>query len=82
MRAGTCTFRLTPELSYRLDARASEWGCSRSEVIRLGVVCLDQLLDPTLLADPSILALIGDKAALAAHVGNALAAPLDTGAIP
>jgi hypothetical protein len=82
MRAGTCTFRLSPELSHRLDDRASEWGVSRSEVIRLGVLCLDQLLDPTLMADPSVLALLGSKADLAARIGDALASDPVAEAMP
>jgi len=73
MSAASVTIRLDPEASYRLDQLAEQWGCSKSDVVRNAIDTLGLLLDPSTLGDPTVLSLLGDKATLAATVGDALA---------
>lgn len=73
MAPASVTFRLDPRSVRRLDVLASQWRCTRSDVLRSALDCVDLLLSPELLGDPSVLSLLGSKAELAAHVADALA---------
>jgi hypothetical protein len=73
MAPATVTFRLDSEAVRRLQELAEQWKCTRSDVVRSALDAMDLLLDPALLGDPTVLSLLGDKAALAAHVADALA---------
>jgi Arc/MetJ-type ribon-helix-helix transcriptional regulator len=82
MAPARTTFRLPAELSDKLDALAERWTVSRSDVVRLAIEALDLMMDPALLADPSVLALLGSKADLAARIGDALASDPVAEAVP